>query len=61
MRSLRVFAAAAAAAVSLGMVFAAPTQAAATSQVSILHGVPGLDVDVYANGNKLLSDFKREP
>ncbi len=35
------------------------TQAAGgSSDVSILHGVPGLTVDVYANGNKRLSDFK---
>jgi hypothetical protein len=58
MRSLRVLAAAGAAAMGLGVVLVLPAQAAATSQVSILHGVPGLDVDVYANGNKLLSDFK---
>lgn len=30
---------------------------ASTSQVSILHGVPGLTVDVYANNKKLLSNF----
>lgn len=36
----------------------APAQAAGTGTVSILHAVPGLTVDVYANGQKLLSDFK---
>lgn len=43
-----------------GLVLAAvaPSSAAGTSQVSVLHGVPGLTVDVYANGDKLLSDFK---
>lgn len=43
-----------------GLVLAAvaPSSAAGSSQVSILHGVPGLTVDVYANGDKLLSDFK---
>ena len=30
----------------------------ARPQVSVLHGVPGLTVDVYANGNKLLTNFK---
>ncbi|MFD0053952.1 DUF4397 domain-containing protein [Streptomyces sp. NPDC127168] len=29
-----------------------------SAMVSVFHGVPGLDVDVYANGDKLLSDFK---
>ena len=39
-------------------VLAAPATAAThTSQVSVLHGVPGLTVDVYANGEELLSDF----
>jgi hypothetical protein len=38
--------------------FSAPAQAAETSKVSILHGVPGLVVDVYANDKKILSDFK---
>jgi len=36
---------------------ATPASAAGTSDVSILHGVPGLTVDVYANGAKLLSNF----
>ena len=40
-----------------GLGLAAPAAAADTSDVSILHGVPGLTVDVYANGNKLLTDF----
>ncbi|MFD9024137.1 DUF4397 domain-containing protein [Streptomyces parvulus] len=29
-----------------------------SGMVSVFHGVPGLTVDVYANGDKLLSDFK---
>jgi hypothetical protein len=58
MRSLRTFIAAGAVAVGLGLAFAAPSHAAGTSEVSVLHGVPGLTVDVYANGNKLLNDFK---
>jgi hypothetical protein len=35
-----------------------PAQAADNAQVSILHGVPGATVDVYANGNALLKNFK---
>lgn len=35
-----------------------PAQAADNAQVSILHGVPGATVDVYANGNPLLKNFK---
>lgn len=42
---------------SLGALVA-PAQAASTGTVSILHAVPGLTVDVYANGQKLLSNFK---
>ena len=62
MRSLRALAATGAVAVGLGLAtgvaLAAPSSAAGTSQVSVLHGVPGLTVDVYANGDKLLSNFK---
>ena len=58
MRPLRVLAAAAATALGIGLLAAAPSQAAGTSDVSVLHGVPGLTVDVYANGDKLLTDFK---
>ncbi|MFC8920642.1 DUF4397 domain-containing protein [Streptomyces sp. NPDC057116] len=29
-----------------------------TAMVSVFHGVPGLTVDVYANGDELLGDFK---
>ena len=36
---------------------APPASAAGTANVAIFHGVPGLDVDVYANGNKLLDNF----
>ena len=38
-----------------------PASAAATSDtatVSILHAVPGLTVDVYANGDAILTDFE---
>jgi hypothetical protein len=62
MRSLRALAATGAVAVGLGLAtgvaLAGPSSAAGTSQVSVLHGVPGLTVDVYANGDKLLSNFK---
>lgn len=34
------------------------TQAAKDAQVSVLHAVPGAVVDVYANGEALLTDFK---
>jgi hypothetical protein len=39
--------------------FAAPANAAGNdATVSVLHGVPGATVDVYANGKPLLTDFK---
>ncbi|MFF5156840.1 DUF4397 domain-containing protein [Streptomyces sp. NPDC000348] len=37
---------------------AAPDKAQDTSMVSVFHGIPGMTVDVYANGDELLSDFK---
>lgn len=58
MRTPRFLAVAALSAAALGLGAAAPAQAAGSSEVSVLHGVPGLDVDVYANGDKLLTDFK---
>ncbi len=42
------------------MAAAAPALAATssgTATVSVLHGVPGLDVDVYANGEELIAGF----
>ena len=36
---------------------ATPAMAADEATVSILHGVPGVTVDVYANGEELLPDF----
>lgn len=59
---LAITASAGACALALGVaapVMAAP--AAATddkAMVSVFHGVPGLTVDVYANGDELLGDFK---
>lgn len=35
-----------------------PAQAADDATVSVLHGVPGATVDVYANGEALLTDFE---
>lgn len=38
---------------------AAPAGAAAgNATVTVVHGIPATPVDVYANGSKLLSDFK---
>jgi hypothetical protein len=36
----------------------APAAAAENATVSVLHAVPGLTVDVYANGDELLPDFE---
>ncbi|WP_436790524.1 DUF4397 domain-containing protein [Yinghuangia sp. YIM S10712] len=36
---------------------AAPANAADEATVSVMHGIPGLTVDVYANGQQLLPDF----
>lgn len=52
----RLLAAGTVAGAALAFAAAAPASAA-TSEVSILHGVPGLTVDVYANGDLLLEDF----
>ncbi|MFC9503850.1 DUF4397 domain-containing protein [Streptomyces sp. NPDC057002] len=58
--SLAVAASAAACALTLGAT--APAMAGAASQdqamVSVFHGIPGMTVDVYANGDELLGDFK---
>ncbi len=40
------------------LVLAPAAQAADDAHVSVLHGVPGAVVDVYANGEALLTDFK---
>ncbi|MFF5482152.1 DUF4397 domain-containing protein [Streptomyces sp. NPDC012935] len=37
---------------------AGPANTDDKAMVSVFHGVPGLTVDVYANGNELLSDFE---
>jgi hypothetical protein len=53
-RLLGAGAALALAAVGLG---AAPASAAGTATVSVLHAVPGVTVDVYANGKELIPGF----
>jgi hypothetical protein len=49
-------------AAGLGLVLAgtaaAPALAADDAQLSVLHGVPGLTVDVYVNGDLTLDDFE---
>jgi Domain of unknown function (DUF4397) len=58
--AVREFAALISAGLLLAAVPVASAQAApaATATVSVLHGVPGATVDVYANGEKLLTNFK---
>jgi hypothetical protein len=56
-----VLATAASAALVLAPLATGPATAAGAanaSQVSVLHGVPGLTVDVYANGDRILSGFE---
>ncbi len=48
----------AAGAVLLPLALVAPAQAAENATVSVLHAVPGLTVDVYANGEELIPDFE---
>ncbi len=40
------------------LMMATPAHAADTAMVSVFHGVPGVTVDVYANGKPLLTNFK---
>ncbi len=59
--TIAVAASAGACALALGMTapaMAAPAQAQEKAMVSVFHGIPGMTVDVYANGDELLSDFK---
>ncbi|GAA4961044.1 DUF4397 domain-containing protein [Streptomyces heliomycini] len=58
---LAIAASAGACALALGAaapVMAAPDKAQDKSMVSVFHGIPGMTVDVYANGDELLSDFE---
>ncbi|GAB3173309.1 DUF4397 domain-containing protein [Streptomyces incanus] len=60
----RKIATATASACVLSLAVAGPASAGGTAQedgkasVTVFHGVPGLTVDVYANGKELLPDFK---
>jgi hypothetical protein len=55
----RVAAAAAAttAATLIGLGLSAPASAADPAKVSVVHGIPGVTVDVYVNGERTLDDF----
>ena len=53
----RLLAGTAAATLALAVVAAGPASAADDAQLSVLHGVPGLTVDVYVNGKLTLDDF----
>ncbi|WP_431985678.1 DUF4397 domain-containing protein [Streptomyces griseoflavus] len=58
---LTLAASAGACALALGVAapaVAAPDTEQKTAMVSVFHGIPGMTVDVYANGKALLSDFK---
>lgn len=43
---------------ALGVAAATPAAAQETSQVSVVHGIPGQPVDVYVNGDLTLEDFQ---
>jgi hypothetical protein len=58
---IAVAASAGACALALGVTApasAAPAQAEDKAMVSVFHGIPGMTVDVYANGDELLSGFE---
>ncbi len=55
MRARLIAGSAAGALVLMG--WAVPAQAAETAKLSVLHGVPGLTVDVWVNGERTLDDF----
>lgn len=58
MRTTIFTAGAGAAAVAAAIALAGPAQAAeGDAQLSVLHGVPGLTVDVWVNGDRTLDDF----
>lgn len=58
MRHTMVAAAGAAGLVALIVTPMSPANAADDATVSVLHAAPGLTVDVYANGDELIPDFK---
>ncbi|MGW4106905.1 DUF4397 domain-containing protein, partial [Streptomyces sp. NPDC004976] len=58
---LTIAASAGACALVLGVAapaLAAPDAAEETASVSVFHGIPGMTVDVYANGDELIGDFE---
>ncbi|MEU2898578.1 DUF4397 domain-containing protein [Streptomyces sp. NPDC001273] len=58
---LTIAASAGACALVLGVAapaLAAPGAAEETASVSVFHGIPGMTVDVYANGDELIGDFE---
>jgi hypothetical protein len=56
-RTVALSAGAAGAAGALVLLVAPPAGAAENATVSVLHAVPGVTVDVYANGEELIPDF----
>jgi hypothetical protein len=44
--------------IGLALTAAGPAAAADESMVSVVHGIPGQNVDVYVNGSKTLDNFK---
>lgn len=60
MRRLIAATAAGTLAVAAGLVGAAPVAAQDTAEVYVVHGVPGLTVDVYVDGQRALDDFAPE-
>jgi hypothetical protein len=54
----RLLAAGTAAGLLAAGALAVPAQAQDGAQLSVLHGVPGLTVDVYVNGERTLDDFE---
>src|SRR5664279_1726341 len=60
MRRLIAGAAAGTLAITAALFGATAASAADTAQVYVVHGIPGLTVDVYVDGTKALDDFKPE-
>lgn len=58
MNTIRLLVAGAAAVAAIGLVPATAQAAEGEATVSVLHGVPGATVDVYANGEELLTGFE---
>jgi len=56
MKTTRILAVAVLAVAATGV--ALPAQAADDATVTVVHGIPGSTVDVYANGEELLADFE---